>query len=206
MRFAVHGPPSRWTAVHGFDRTSYNAQNASARPGHDVWSVTGVYGGWTASDITARTSDVARLAYDIFGAHGPRVLTAASVATMVPKNTAHHFPYGFATFNLSDGYGVSAGKAKNYNTAYGHLGATYGYQSIVAYFPAADVSLAIASNIETDDQVTWHAILHMLRAPWSCLTLLSPCHVRDLPLHLHLSRSSQAIPCALPTTRYSPLS
>ena len=59
--------------------------------------------------------------------------------------------YGFATFNLSYGWGQSS--AGPYNTAYGHLGATYGYQSIVAYFPAADVSVSIASNIELDDQI-----------------------------------------------------
>ena len=49
--------------------------------------------------------------------------------------------------------GVSEGKGKDYNQAYGHLGATYGYQSIVLYFPAADLVIATASNIETDNQV-----------------------------------------------------
>merc|ERR1712032_494840 len=54
----------------------------------------------------------------------------------------------------------------HYN-AYGHLGATYGYQSVVIYFPAIDASLAIASNIETDHQsqpqyVVCHAYQAML--------------------------------------------
>ena len=153
VKLAVHGAPAHWTTVHGYDRTSYNGQNASRLPGTDVFQVKGVYGGWTASDVTARVADVARLAYDIFGRSGPRILQPASVQTMVPHNGAHSFPYGFATFNLSRAWGASAGGPKNYNEAYGHLGATYGYQSIVLYFPAADLALSIASNIETDDQI-----------------------------------------------------
>lgn len=148
MRFGVHGPPSRWTTVHGYDRTSYDGRNASVRPGHtDVWRTAGVYGGWTASDITANVADVARLGYDIFGKSGARMLRPASVETMIPT---HPF-YGFATFNLTRGWGPSA--VSPLNEAYGHLGATYGYQSIVAYFPAADLSVSVASNIETDTQI-----------------------------------------------------
>jgi len=56
--------------------------------------------------------------------------------------------YGLATFNLSHHTGVEGPKG----IAYGHLGATYGYQSIVAYFPALDFSLAIGTNTETDYQ------------------------------------------------------
>ena len=65
-----------------YDRTSYTGHNASALPGHDVIDVAGVYGGWTASDVTAPVADVARLAYDIFGQSGPRILQPASGATM----------------------------------------------------------------------------------------------------------------------------
>ena len=171
VSLAVHGAPKDWTAVHGFDRTSYNGQNASAKPGHDVFDVKGVYGGWTASDVTATAAGTARLGYDIFGNAGPRILQPSSVRTMIPHNTRHEFPYGFATFNLTQSWGVSSGSKKNYNEAYGHLGATYGYQSVVAYFPAADVSISIASNLETDDQVqpsdtachAYNAVLAYLR-------------------------------------------
>ena len=148
MRFAVHGAPSDWTGVHGYDRTSYNGHSAAARPGKDVWHVKGVYGGWTASDVTARVADTARLAYDLYGRAGPRLLSPDSVARMIPKSDF----YGFATFNLSfTSWGPSS--AGPFDTAYGHLGATYGYQSIVAYFPGADVAISVASNIETDYQV-----------------------------------------------------
>ena len=30
--------------MHGYDRTSYNGRNASAKPGLDVWQIAGVYG------------------------------------------------------------------------------------------------------------------------------------------------------------------
>lgn len=37
--------------------------------------------------------------------------------------------------------------------AYGHLGATYGYDSIFGYNPTLDTGISIASNIETPDQL-----------------------------------------------------
>ena len=58
---------------------------------------------------------------------------------------ANESAYGFATFNLTAVSGVGA-------TAYGHLGATYGYQSITAYFPLQRFAIAFASNIEIDSQ------------------------------------------------------
>ena len=166
MKFAAHGAPAEWTPVHGFDRTTYNGENASIRPGHtDVWRTKGVYGGWTASDVTANVGDIARLGYDLFGRTGPRILQPASMRTMVPEVPF----YGFATFNLPRGWGPAA--STPYNRAYGHIGATYGYQSILAYFPGADVSVSVASNIETDEQVqptdtlclAYNAILAALR-------------------------------------------
>ena len=76
---------------------------------------------------------------------------------MVPQSTTWPaFPYGFATFDLTrtwTGDSHASGDDKDYNRAYGHLGATYGYQSIVLYFPAVDLSLSVASNMETDNQV-----------------------------------------------------
>ena len=63
-----------------------------------------------------------------------------------------------------------ASSAGPYGRAYGHLGATYGYDSIVIYFPAADVSLAVGTTIETDEQsapsdavcLAYHAVLAAL--------------------------------------------
>ena len=179
VKFALSGSPADWTSVTGYDRTSYNGANSSARPGIDVRhveemppaprprareiagavrglmhatvmpqvsGVRGVYAGWTASDVMMGVDDAARLAYDIYGAAPPRLLSPSSVRTMIPWRPF----YGFATFNMSRSWGPSS--TMPYNRAYGHLGATYGYDSIVVYWPAADVSIAIATSIETDTQ------------------------------------------------------
>ena len=79
--------------------------------------------------------------------------------------------YGFATFDLTSTWTTNTHGSGDYNRAYGHLGATYGYQSVVAYFPEMDLSLAVASNIETDKQVqpsdvschAYNAVLAALR-------------------------------------------
>ena len=51
---------------------------------------------------------------------------------------------GLATFNLT--------LLTPHDVAYGHLGATYGYQSIVVYVPSLELSIAIGTNIERDHQ------------------------------------------------------
>jgi len=49
--------------------------------------------------------------------------------------------YGLATFNLT--------RMTPNDVAYGHLGATYGYQSVVVYIPSLTLSVAIGTNIES---------------------------------------------------------
>ena len=104
--------------------------------------------------MTASVADIARFGYDLYGTRPPQLLSAASRAIMVPPEVPQgslRFPYGFAAFNLS---GMISGRPSDgpYRTAYGHLGATYGYQSILAYYPGADVAISVASNIEQDTQ------------------------------------------------------
>jgi CubicO group peptidase (beta-lactamase class C family) len=157
LRFSDGRSPAAEGAVTGYDRTDYNGANASARPGFDVSAVPGVFGGWTASNLVGSPAVVARLAYDIFGSKGPRVLPTAQVAEMVPREPpagrGHSGSfYGLATFNLTI-MGVTGQSALSpFARAYGHLGATYGYDSIVSYFPGIDAAIAVASNIETDSQ------------------------------------------------------
>lgn len=157
IRFSHGSTPAAEGAVGGFDRTNYNGANASARPGVDVSSIAGVFGGWTASDLVGPAAVVARLVYDVFGAQGPRLLAAAQVAEMVPKakpgTSEFGSIYGLATFNLSIMGVTGQSLLSPFSRAYGHLGATYGYDSIVGYFPGIDASIAIASNIETDAQI-----------------------------------------------------
>lgn len=148
IRFAVHGTPRSSGAVDGFDRTSYNGQNASQMPGRGVANIAGVFGGWTAADLVAHAADVARFAYDLYGAQPPQLLTPDSRQLMIPKVKF----YGFATFNLTGVVGNYSGAEAM--KAWGHLGATYGYDSIVAYFPHKDLSIAVGTDIETDSQST----------------------------------------------------
>jgi hypothetical protein len=63
--FAIHGAPSAFTPIHGYDVTNYNG-NTKHTP-HDNFNVDGVYSGWTASDLTAPTGDVASLIYEVYG-------------------------------------------------------------------------------------------------------------------------------------------
>ena len=145
LSFAVHGTPHSAAAVAGFDRTSYNGEDPTKLPGHPVADVAGVFGGWTASDLTGTASDVARFAYDLYGDAAPQLLSPGSKELMIPTVKF----YGFAAFNLTGLGGNASGVMA---PAYGHLGATYGFDSLVVYFPESDVALAVATDIETDSQ------------------------------------------------------
>jgi hypothetical protein len=61
LAYALHGPPRNWTTVKGYDTTHYNNNTHPI----DVSKVAGVFSGWTASDLVATASDIARLAYDV---------------------------------------------------------------------------------------------------------------------------------------------
>lgn len=143
LRFAKFGAPKNYTHVHGYDRTSYNTANGT-HADHDNWEVDGVFSGWSASDLVATAPAVARLVWEIYGPPSS-VAPPDFVKQMFP--TGMNF-YGLATMNM----GHWTGQSGKYGEAFGHLGATYGYQSTVAYFPTLQVALTIATNIETDFQ------------------------------------------------------
>ena len=149
--FADRGSPRAAGVIAGFDRTSYNGHDPDARPGINVSSVKGVFAGLTASDVVAPAHDVARFAYGLYGRTGTGILSDASRALMTPS-PAQAF-YGFATFNFTKMNLAGARENSARTHAYGHMGATYGYDSIAAYWPAADVAVAVATNLETIDQV-----------------------------------------------------
>lgn len=143
LQFALTGSPSDYSSVHGYDRTSYN-QPAGTKNNHDNWKVDGVFSGWTASDVVAPTSTIAQLAWEVFGPPSS-VAPPAYSAMMEPQG--ENF-YGLATQNMRRW----TGQNNTYGRAYGHLGATYGYQSILVYFPELKFTMAVATNIETDYQ------------------------------------------------------
>lgn len=137
LQFAVTGAPDAFTAVKGYDTTHYNNNTHAI----DVSAVSGVFGGWTAADLVVPASDAAALAQDLYGP-SHKLVSAALAQRMYDESSLTG--YGLATFNLT--------RLTPSDVAYGHLGATYGYQSVVAYMPKLQLSLAIATNIERDEQ------------------------------------------------------
>jgi len=142
LRFATAGAPKDYTPVHGYDRTSYNVPYPQ-KSHHDNWAVAGTFSGWTASDLVGSSSAIAALCWEIYGPPHS-IAPKAYVDLMIPTGPF----YGLATFNLSD----HTGQKGRYGTAYGHLGATYGYQSTMIYFPGLEFAMAVATNLELDDQ------------------------------------------------------
>ena len=125
IRWAVNGSPKSFDVIPGFDRTTYNGQNP-ANGGVDVVNVSGVFAGYSAADFVGSPSDVAMLGYALWG--NESLLVPAELRDlMVPHKTF----YGLASQNV--GLMGIAGGDDEYSVAYGHLGATYGYDSIFAW-------------------------------------------------------------------------
>jgi len=143
LQFANVGTPSNYTDVHGFDRTSYNMPK-DEHADHDNIDVAGVFSGWTASDIVASAASVADLTWEVYGPPSS-IAPKEFVEKMIPTKLDI---YGLATFNLNR----MTGQSGKYGVAYGHLGATYGYQSVTAYFPSLEFAVTVATNIERDYQ------------------------------------------------------
>ena len=158
LSFADYGSPSNYSNINGYDRTTYNGQpgNGGEFQGIKVYNTDGVFSGWTASNIIGSVGEIADLAWSVYGPEY-QILDKEYVDMMIPNSSF----YGLATFNLSSRTGGLA-KEMGYGTAYGHLGATYGYQSIVSYHPELEFSLAIASDIERDSQVCCYELVSYL--------------------------------------------
>jgi len=142
--FATTGSPRNYTPVHGYDHTTYDMPPGVLNS-HDNWEVSGVFSGWTASDIVATAAAVADLTWEVYGPDH-NILPEEVVNLMIPAKNAI---YGLATFNLDRNTGQTGAK---YGHAYGHLGATYGYQSATAYFPGLQAAITVGTNIERDFQ------------------------------------------------------
>lgn len=141
LHFGVTGAPADLDVVPGYDRTSYNAYPRKAYK--DVVDVGGVFAGWTGADMVGTPLVVAELAWNIYGPE-PTIAPKQFASLM---NNPKGF-YGVATFNLDR----QTAQNNKYGRAWGHLGVTYGYQSILAFLPAFNITMAIATNLETDTQ------------------------------------------------------
>lgn len=141
--FANGGSPKDYGAASGYDRTSYNRPKGQTA-NHDNAAVKGVFAGWTASNLVADAAAVADLTWEIWGSS--TVAPKEYIKQMIPNS---HSIYGLGTFNV----GFQTGQKGALGIGYGHLGATYGYQSVAGYFPELKIALTIGTNIETDTQV-----------------------------------------------------
>eukprot|EP00936_MAST-01D_sp_MAST-1D-sp1_P001314 g1314.t1 len=141
MTFAVTGAPDAWTTMRGYDTTSYNNNTGSI----DVSNVAGVFGGWTASDLVFDALDAANLAHDVYGPEY-KLVSKKYVDQMYASSSATG--YGLSTFNLTRLTGLYGDEG----VAYGHLGATYGYQSVLVHTPGLNLSFGVGTNIERDHQ------------------------------------------------------
>lgn len=142
--WATRNSPAELGVVRGVDRTHYNGEVPELSGGIDVSERHGVFAGWTASDFVGTSSDVAELGHALYGKEAA-IVSKEYVDQMIPTGPF----YGFATFNLTRMTEERDGK---FFPAYGHLGATYGYDSLFVYQPDLDMSIAVASSIETDRQ------------------------------------------------------
>eukprot|EP00035_Acanthoeca_spectabilis_P034264 m.28043 g.28043 ORF g.28043 m.28043 type:complete len:482 (-) comp6497_c0_seq1:1595-3040(-) len=154
-QFAAKGAPSQYSKLNAFDRTSYNGHNSSQLPGTSVSEVHGVFGGWTASDIVGPVQDIADLGYAIYGPRSETsLITPENISMMVDPRQSF---YGFATFLLSEFTGRPTDPTPpsvDEGTCWGHLGATYGWNSVVLFTPGNNLSISVATNIETNEQAT----------------------------------------------------
>lgn len=143
LSYAKAGTPKDNGVVHGYDRTAYNMP--SGLNDHDNFEVAGVFSGWSASDVVSTAAGIAALTWEIYGPDHS-VAPKAYADLMIPNASDI---YGLATHQLNS----RTGQKGDYGLGYGHLGATYGYQSVTAYFPKLDFVLTVATNIETDSQI-----------------------------------------------------
>jgi len=112
----------------------------------DISHVNGAFAGWTASDVFGSAPEMAEMIKAIYGPD-PRIARGDYAELM--RNASDW--YGYSTFSLNSRTGQPS--TSKYGIAYGHLGATYGYQSIMAYLSGFDIALVVATNIETQDQL-----------------------------------------------------
>jgi len=146
LSFPKAGSCGRATRVHGYDLFS-------ARAPYDV-SNTSCLAGWTAGNIIMPSLAAAEWTRALWG----------SSYDVVPKDllkemvnfTGGSF-YGLATMNMTYVTGLSF--LGEYGQAVGHLGDTYGFTSMVTYFPKLDVGMAVATNHEDSHQAGPRALV-----------------------------------------------
>lgn len=146
ISFPNSGPYKEHLApVRGYDRYSF-AGRSQLPLGFDVSNVSAA-GGWTAGNVIMPVLSASKWAFSLFGKNAS-VLPRNIVQQMKPKpGTVQHSYYGLATMNITGAFGGGSGAPPDW-TAYGHLGATYGFSAAMVYFEDLDVAVSLAANVE----------------------------------------------------------
>ena len=140
VRFAIERPCRKYThPTHGFDR-------------HDPTRTVDVsdiscLGGWSAGNVVMSSAAAVNWTWALFGTTD----VIPNAALMVPNASD---VYGLATFGFSGQYANGTR-----GIAYGHLGDTYGFTSIVSYFPYKGLALAVGTNAEAREQTAPREVL-----------------------------------------------
>jgi len=144
VRFGLTKSPAQESCVPGYDRTAYNTYPITNNK--NVADVHGVFAGWTGSNMVASPSAVAEMTWSIYGPE-PTILpkSYADMMSQFPRKLWGPAWYGLATFPLNSSTCQPAGP---YGEAYGHYGNTYGYQSVLLYFPGLEFAMAYSTNAE----------------------------------------------------------
>jgi len=140
--FGTGLPPSAYTQMIGYDRTSFNNHTGST----DIMNVKSDFSGWTASDMVASPLEAAKLMWNVFGPES--ILSPASKQRMRQRTNSNF--YHFASMNMSF---LTGQTNPSYADAVGHMGSTYGYQTAISFSEHFEFQLTTATNIETDHQV-----------------------------------------------------
>lgn len=142
LKFAGHGTFGKYTHVHGYDTTGGRKQ-PWGKP-YDVSNVS-VLGGWTAGNVLAPSKALATWGRSHWRCDG-KLLPRHLCKEMRPSYGSF---YGLATMSFSGSFGDTGA----YGEAYGHLGDTFGFNSIMVYFPKLDIGMTVMASFESDSQV-----------------------------------------------------
>jgi D-alanyl-D-alanine carboxypeptidase len=135
--FAVHGPCSQYTSVHGYS----NAQS----PPVDVFDVS-CTNGWTCGNLISNAADAAFFVRALLG-KGERILTSRTQSEMfkfkpLTRDWSTGLPYGLGIMDIGYEDGMAPGEFV------GHGGETYGFNAFTAYVKSHDFGISVVANSE----------------------------------------------------------
>lgn len=136
--FAVHGPCSKYTNVHGYSAEKF--------PPVDVYDVS-CTNGWACGNVVSNAGDAAVFVRALLG-QGERVVKTATQQEMLKlsplsKGWMVGLPYGLGLMDVSRFMKLEP------RTLVGHGGETYGFNAQTGYSKEYDFGLSVVANTES---------------------------------------------------------